>query len=139
MSRQYRDIVVFTTLYLFLSLVPFLALNQAVLSAVRDRLGTVDVVLVAVVGTAGLVVLTALVLASEGVSRYNQFLAAPTDLLSILVALSFLFASTAWWLVPEALFRFGPDLSFDILLIVLLFCQLPMILFLSLLTAIGKT
>ncbi|WP_436902722.1 hypothetical protein [Halovenus halobia] len=138
MSRQYRDIVVFTTLYLFLSLVPFLVLNQSVLSAVRDRLGTVDVVLVAVVGTAGLVVLTALVLASEGVSRYNKFLVAPTDLLSVLVALSFLFASTAWWLVPELLFRFSPDLSFDILLIVLLFCQLPMILFLSLLTAIGK-
>lgn len=138
MSRQYRDIVVFTTLYLFLSLVPFLVLNQSVLSAVRDRLGTVDVVLVAVVGTAGLVVLTALVLASEGVSRYNKFLVAPTDLLSVLVALSFLFASTAWWLVPELLFRVSPDLSFDILLIVLLFCQLPMILFLSLLTAIGK-
>ena len=138
MSRQYRDIVVFTTLYLFLSLVPFLVLNQSVLSAVRDRLGTVDVVAVAVVGTVGLVVLTTLVVASEGVSRYNQFLAAPTDLLSVLVALSFLFAATAWWLVPELLFRFGPDLSFDVLVLVLLFCQLPMVLFLSLLTAIGK-
>lgn len=138
MSRQYRDIVVFATLYLLLSLVPFLALNQSIVSGVRDRLGTVDVVLVAVIGTGGLVVVTALVLASEGVSRYNQFLAAPTDILSVLVALSFLFAATAWWLVPELSFRFGPDLAFDILLIVLLFCQLPMILFLSLLTAIGK-
>jgi hypothetical protein len=96
------------------------------------------VVAVAVVGTVGLVVLTTLVVASEGVSRYNQFLAAPTDLLSVLVALSFLFAATAWWLVPELLFRFGPDLSFDVLVLVLLFCQLPMVLFLSLLTAIGK-
>lgn len=138
MSRQYRDIVVFTTLYLLLSLVPFLALNQTVISAVRDRLGSVDVVAVAVVGTAGLVVLTALVVASEGVSRYNQFLAAPTDLLSVLVALSFLLAASAWWLVPELLFRYGPDLSFDVLVVVPLLCQLPMILFLSLLTALGK-
>lgn len=138
MGRQYRDIVVFTTLYLLLSLVPFLALNQAVISAVRDRLGSVDVVAVAVVGTAGLVVLTALAVASEGVSRYNQFLAAPTDLPSVLVALSFLFAASAWWLVPELLFRYGPDLSFDVLVVVLLLCQLPMILFLSLLTALGK-
>jgi hypothetical protein len=138
MSSQFRDIVVFTTLYLFLSLVPFLVLNQAVISAVRDRLGSVDVVAVAVVGTLGLVALTALVLASEGVSRYNQFLVAPTDALSVLVALSFLFAASSWWLVPELLFRFGPDLSFDVLLIVLLFCQIPMILFLSLLTALGN-
>lgn len=138
MRRQITDVVVFTTLYLFLSLPPFLLVNQAVLSGVRRRLAPVDVVAVAVAGTVGLVVLTALVLAREGVSRYNRFLAAPTDLLSVLVALSFLFAATAWWLVPELLFRFEVGLSFDLLLIVVLFCQLPMILFLSLLTAIGK-
>ena len=138
MRRQIRDIVVFTTLYLVLSLPPFLLVNQAVLSGVRQRLAPVDVVAVAVAGTAGLLVLTALVLAREGISRYNQFLAAPTDLLSVLVALSFLFAATAWWLVPELLFQFEVGLSFDLLLIVVLFCQLPMLLFLSLLTAIGK-
>jgi len=85
-----------------------------------------------------LVVLAALVLASEGVSRYNRFLAAPTDLLSVLVALSFLLAATAWWLVPELFFRFEVGLSFDSLLTVVIFCQLPMVLFLSLLTVIGK-
>ena len=138
MSRQIKDIVVFTTLYLFLSLPPFLLVNQAVVSTVRRRLAPLDIVAVAVAGTAGLVVLTALVLASEGVSRYNRFLAAPTDLLSLLVALSFLFAATAWWLVPELLVRSEMDLAFDLLLIAVLFCQLPMILFLSLLTAVGK-
>lgn len=138
MSRQITDIVVFTTLYLFLSLPPFLLVNQAVLSEVRERVAPVDVVAVAVAGTAGLLVLTALVLASEGISRYNQFLAAPTDLLSVCVTLSFLFAAVSWWLVPELLFWAEPGLSFDLLVIAVLFCQIPMILFLSLLTAIGK-
>lgn len=138
MTRQIKDIVVFTTLYLFLSLPPFLLFNQAVLSGIRDRLAPIDVVAVAIAGTGGLIVLTALMLANEGVSRYNQFLAAPTDLLSVLVALSFLFAATAWWLVPELVFRFEVGLEFDLLLILVLFCQLPMVLFLSLLTAIGK-
>jgi len=138
MSRQLRDIVVFTTLYLFLSLPPFLFFNRPVLSGIRERLAPVDVVAVAVAGTGGLMVLTALFLASEGVSRYNQFLVAPTDPLSVLVALSFLFAATAWWLVPELVFRFEIGLSFDLLLTLVLLSQLPMLLFLSLLTAIGK-
>jgi hypothetical protein len=129
---------VFTTAYLFLSLPPFLLFNQTVLSAVRDRLAPVDVVVVAVAGTGGLIVLTALVLAKEGVSRYNEFLVGPTDLLSIFVGASFLFAATSWWAVPELLFRFGVSLSFDLLIVLVLFCHLPMILFLSLLTAIGK-
>jgi hypothetical protein len=137
MGSQYRDILVFTTLYLFLSLPPFLLFNRAVLSDIRTRLAF-DIVAVAVAGTVALVVLTALVLASEGVSRYNQFLAAPTDLLSVLVALSFLLAATAWWTVPELLFRVDISLAFDLLIILVLFCQLPMIIFLSLLTAIGK-
>lgn len=138
MSGQYRDIVVFTALYLFFSLPPFLFFNRTVLSGIRDRVAPVDVVVVAAIGTAALVVLAALVLAQEGVTRYNRFLAAPTDLLSVLVALSFLFAATAWWLVPELFFRYEVGLAFDLLLVVVLFCQLPMIVFLSLLTAIGK-
>jgi hypothetical protein len=128
---------VFTTLYLFLSLPPFLLFNQAVLSDIRTRLAF-DIVAVAVAGTVALVVLSGLVLASEGVSRYNRFLAAPTDLLSVMVALSFLLAAAAWWAVPELLFRFDVSLAFDLLIILVLSCQLPMIVFLSLLTAIGK-
>lgn len=137
--KQVKDIVVFTTLYLFLSLPPFLLVNRAVISGIRERLAPVDVVAIAVAGTGGLVVLTGLLLASEGISRYNRFLAAPTDFLSVLVAFAFLFAATAWWLIPELLFRFEAGLSFDLLLTVVLFSQIPMVLFLSLLTAIEKT
>ncbi|MXR50567.1 hypothetical protein GRX03_02950 [Halovenus sp. WSH3] len=138
MNRQYGDIVVFTTLYLFFSLPPFLVFNRGVLSEIRARLAPIDVVAVAVLGTVALVVLTGLVVAREGVNRYNQFLTAPTDVPSAVVALSFLLAATAWWLVPEVVFRFEMGLSFDLLLVAVLFCQIPMLLFLSLLTAVGK-
>lgn len=137
MSRQYRDVVLFATLYILLSLPPFLLLNQEIIEAIRERVA-LDVVTVAVAGTGLFVLISALFLADEGVDRYNQFLFAPTDLLSVLVGLSFAFAAVSWWLVPELVFRFEYELTLDLLLVVVLFCQLPMLLFLSLLTAIGK-
>lgn len=137
MGRQFRDVVLFLTLYLLLSLPPFLFFNREVLDAVRNRIA-LDVVTVAVSGTALFVVLSALFLAEEGVDRYVQFLFAPTDPLSVLIEMSFAFAAVSWWLVPEAVFRFEPGLSFDLLVVTVLVCQLPMMLFLSLLTAVGK-
>ncbi|MFW5974070.1 MAG: hypothetical protein ACOCPZ_01655 [Natrialbaceae archaeon] len=138
MSRQYGDIVVFVTLYLLLSLPPFLFLNQAALDVVRSRIAPVDVVTVAVAGTGLFVVLSGLFLADVGVDRYNQFLFAPTDLLSVLVALSFVLAAVAWWLVPELAFEYTSNPSFDLLVFGVIVCQLPMVLFLSLLTVVGK-
>ena len=78
-------------------------------------------------------------LADEGIDRYNGFLFAPTDGLSVLVGLSFLVAAASWWLVPELSFRLEWGLPLDLLLVVVLSCQTPMIVFLSLLTAIGRT
>lgn len=138
MGRQYRDIVVFVTLYLLLSLLPFLYFNREVVGAVRDRLLPFDVVTVAVAGTGLFVIVSALLLAEEGVERYNQFLFAPTDALSVLVVASFVLAAVSWWLVPELGFRYEWGLSFDLLVMGVLLCQLPMLLFLSLMTAVGK-
>lgn len=137
-DEAFRDVVIFGTAYLLLSLVPFLLLNREVLDEVRDRLAGLDVVLLGVIGTAALVVVSALVLFREGIDRYNQFLFAPTDFLSVLVELAFLLAAVSWWTVPELLFRTNWELSLDIVLLAVLLCQLPMVLFLSLMTVAGK-
>lgn len=137
-DEAFRDVVIFGTVYLLLSLVPFLLLNREVLDEVRDRLATLDVVLLGVFGTVALVVVSALVLFREGIDRYNQFLFAPTDFLSVLVELAFLLAAVSWWAVPELLFRTNWELSLDIVLLAVLLCQLPMVLFLSLMTVAGK-
>jgi hypothetical protein len=137
-DEAYRDVVIFGTAYLLLSLVPFLLLNREILDEVRDRLAALDVVILAASGTAVFVVISGLILAHEGIDRYNQFLLAPTDLLSVLVELAFLLAAVSWWAVPELLFRTGWVISLDIVLVGVLLCQLPMVVFLSLLTVIGK-
>jgi hypothetical protein len=132
-----RDIVTFVSLYLLLSLPPFLLLNRNVLGAVRDRVA-LDIVTIAVVGTGLFVVFAGLLLSREGVDRYTQFLFAPTDLLSILVELAFVLAAVSWWLVLELRFYFELGWGLDLLMAVILAMQLPMILFLSLMTAIGR-
>ena len=139
MGRGYRDVVVFVALYLLVSLPPFLVFNRDVLGTLRARIAPLDVVTVAIAGTALVAVLSALILADEGVDRYNRFLFAPTDVLSVLVSLSFLGAAASWWLVPELSFRLEWGLPLDLLLITILSCQTPMLLFLSLLTAISRT
>jgi hypothetical protein len=139
MGREYRDVVVFVALYLLVSLPPFLFFNRDVIGALRERVAPLDVVTVAVAGTGFVLVLAALILADEGIDRYNGFLFAPTDALSVLVGLSFLVAAASWWLVPELSFRLEWGLPLDLLLVVVLSCQTPMIVFLSLLTAIGRT
>lgn len=137
-EQAYRDILIFTTAYLLLSLGPFAYLNRGVLDSVRGRLAAVDVVVIAGLGTGLFVVASSLVLAREGIDRYNQFLFAPTDLLSVLVELAFVFAAVSWWALPELVFRAGWGWSLDLLVVGVLLCQLPMVLFLSLLTVAGK-
>jgi len=137
-DQAYRDVVIFATMYLLLWLVPFAVLNREALGAVRDRLAVVDVVTIALLGTGVFVVVSGLVLAREGIDRYNQFLFAPTDLLSVLVELFFLFAAVSWWAVPELVFRAGWEVTLDLLVVAVLLCQLPMVLFLSLMTVAGK-
>ncbi len=136
-GQHVRDVTLFITLYLLLSLIPFVVLNRDNLSGVSDQ-ALSNPVIPAVAGTALLVIVSGLFLASEGVDRYNQFLFAPTDFLSILVESSFIIAAMSWWLVPELSMRLDTPLPTDMVLFVILLCQVPMILFLSLMTAVGK-
>lgn len=138
MYGKYSDVVVFVTAYVLLSLLPFLFLNRDAVQEISTDGPSLDVVSIAILGATGLFVLVALLFAKEGVTRYNDFLVAPTDFLSILVILSFVLGATSWWAVPELALWLELGVEFDLLLVVVLFCQLPMILFLGLLTAIGK-
>lgn len=137
-DQAYRDIVVFLAVYLLLSLVPFLVVHRDQLDVFQDRLTTLDPLPLVVFVAAAVAVTAGLVLAREGIDRYNQFLFAPTDLLSVLIELSFVVAAVSWWAVPELVSRVGWSLTLDLLLISVLLCQLPMILFLSLMTVVGK-
>jgi len=131
-GRAVRDITVFVSLYLLLSLPPFLYLNRDLSALVSD------IALLAAVGTTALVVVTGLFVASDGVERYTQFFFAVTDVYSVVVDLSFVLAAVSWWAVPELAAEMSRDPPFRYLLIAIIVCQVPMILFLSLLTVIGR-
>jgi hypothetical protein len=127
-----RDVATFVSLYLVLSLPPFLLLNRD-LSA-----GVVNIALAATVGATALVVVTGLVVLSEGVERYTGFLFGVTDLYSVVVDLAFLLAAVSWWLVPELAVRLlsAPELRFVLAAVIV--CQVPMVLFLSAMTVVGR-
>lgn len=136
-GRAIREVLVFVTLYLLLSLIPFLVLNLDIIDAISTQFGG-NVVLTAVLGTAILSILSGLVVAQEGVERYVRFLSAPTDVLSILVGVAFLVAATSWWLISELNLVYDWGLSLEYLLVLILLCHVPMVMLLSLLTAVGK-
>jgi hypothetical protein len=81
------------------------------------------------------VVLALASLARTGVTRYVEFLQSPTDLVSVLVELAFLAATTSWWVVPVVDGVAEPGLSTRALLAVIVALHVPLVLFLSLLTA----
>ena len=128
-----RDVLVFVTLYLLLSLPPFLGLNPELSS------GVLRTATLAVLGTGLLAVFAGLLVAREGVDRFVQFLLAPTDLLSLVIALAFVLAAISWWAVLEVAIFYELDPTLDMVLGAIIICHIPMILFLSLMTAIGKT
>ena len=127
-----RDVTVFVSLYLVLSLPPFLSLNRNLSSVVTD------IALLAAVGTLALVLITVLFFVSEGVERYTNFFFAVTDVYSIVVDLSFVLAATSWWLVPEVAVSTGLTTELRVVLVAIIVCQVPMVLFLSLMTVIGQ-
>ena len=127
-----RDVTVFVSLYLVLSLPPFLSLNRNLSSVVTD------IALLAAVGTLALVLVTVLFFVSEGVERYTNFFFAVTDVYSIVIDLSFVLAATSWWLVPEVAVSTGLTTELRVILVAIIVCQIPMVLFLSLMTVIGQ-
>lgn len=136
-TGRYRAVSTFLLVYVVLAWPPFLYLNREVLGEVVETLSTVDP-LVAVWMVSATAILSGLFRAAEGVKRYNQFLAAPKNVVAVLVALSFLLAATSWWVVPEAIFYVEVDVTLNQALVLILLCQTPMLVLLSLLTVLGK-
>lgn len=133
-----KEYFLFVGLYLFLSLPPFLVLNWHVVDEVHDQVFPVSTTIVVALVVVLLFLFYLFVIADDGVDRYVHFLATPTDLLSVLISLSFLWAAVSWWAVPELVFRSGWALSLNELVVLIIASQAPMLLFLSLLTAIGR-
>lgn len=136
-AGRYQAVLTFLLVYVMLAWPPFLYLNREVLSEVVETLLTVDS-LVAVWIISATAILAGLFRASEGVKRYNRFLAAPKNVVAVLVGLSFLLAATSWWLVPEAVFYFEVDVTLNQALVLILLCQAPMLVLLSLLTVLER-
>jgi hypothetical protein len=132
-----RRILLFVSVYLLLAVVPYLALNWAIVVDVLDRSFPPSPVAIAVVAGTAAVLLAALVRASEGVDRYARFLLAPTDWLSILVGISFLIAGASWWAVPELALSWFGRIDLSILYFLVFIAHTPMLLFLSLMTVVG--
>jgi len=131
-ANPVRDITTFVSLYLLLSLPPFLYLNQGLSTAVTN------LALVATAGTVLLVLTASLFFISDGVERYTDFFFAVTDVYSVVVDLSFVLGAVSWWLVPELATRFAWGTQLRYVLTAIIVCHVPMVLFLSLLTVMGR-
>lgn len=132
--RAVGELAVFVTTYLLLSLVPFLALEPTRVSDLSGWLAQ-NLVYVAIVGTFGLTILSFVVVASTGIERYIDTLRTPTDPLSIVVGATFLGAAVSWWLLPAIDRAFDLALSPEEIVLLVVVAHLPVVLFLSLLTA----
>ncbi|MEF8786014.1 MAG: hypothetical protein V5A45_08785 [Haloarculaceae archaeon] len=130
-------IVVFVSCYLLLSVPPYLALNWGVVVDVLSRSFPPSPLAIGLIAVTALVILATLVRASEGVDRYAQFLLAPTDWLSILIGLAFILAGASWWAVPEIILEWFGRIDLNVLYFLVFLAHVPMLLFLSLMTAIG--
>jgi hypothetical protein len=136
-TGQGKHIVLFVGAYLLLAAPPYLALNWDTVVEVLDRsFPPSPLAIVTVLVSAG-VILAALIRASDGVDRYAQFLVAPTDWLSILVGLSFILAGASWWAVPEIVLEWFGRIDLNVLYFLVFMAHVPMLLFLSLMTALG--
>lgn len=136
-NHRVRTTLLFVSAYLLLAVPPYLTLNRDVVREVLERSFPPSPVAVAAVAVTAAVLLATLLRASEGVDRYTQFLAAPTDWLSLLVALAFVLAGSSWWAVPELVFEYVGRVDLGVLYFVVFIAHVPMLLFLSLMTAVG--
>lgn len=135
---NYRAVVAFVSLYLLFSLPPFLVLNWGVVRTVYAREFPPDPSLLAALVVGVSLLLGVIFLAESGIDRYSDFVMAPNDPLSILLGSSFLWAGISWWFLPELVFVTDTPIPLNILLVLVLLSQLPMLLFLALLTAVGR-
>lgn len=136
-TRDHLTVVGFVALYLILSFGPFAALNWEVIQAAVRSQWPPDPLLIVIWTGLLVVLLVGIFRAHYGVRRYTHFLRAPTDPLSALVAVSFVWAACSWWAIPELAVAYGLDLTIDVVLALIFLSQLPMLGFLSLMAAIG--
>lgn len=137
-QRAYRDVVTFAFLYLLLSVPAFFYINWRTVVRVVNRVYPPDAIGLTVWAILSGLLVYGFFLADRGVNRFNQFLLVPSDVPSILVALSFVWAAVSWWATPELLLRLGAELTLNLYLAVVVASQLPMVLLLSLMTALGS-
>jgi len=137
-APQSRQLGLFVVVYLLLAVPPFFIVDEAALEMYRELFLHITPLVGIALGATVVAVLAGLALAREGIDRYAQFLFAPTDLLSVLVELSFALGAVAWWAVPALAVRTEQSLAANLLFVTVLLVQLPMVLFLSLMTVVGK-
>jgi|AntRauTorcE11898_2_1112593.scaffolds.fasta_scaffold12945_3 hypothetical protein len=130
-------LVLFVSAYLLLAVPPYLALNWTVVLGVLGRSFPPSPFAAGTLAVATVILLAMLVHASEGVDRYARFLLAPTDWLSILVGLAFILAGASWWAVPEIILEWFGRIDLNVLYFLVFLAHVPMLLFLSLMTALG--
>jgi hypothetical protein len=136
--RSYRDVVIFLSLYLLLSVPAFFYINPRTVARVVDWVYPPDVVGLTTLAILSGLLLYGLVLADQGVNRFNEFLLVPSDVPSVLVVFLFLWAAISWWAAPELLHTLGLGLTLNLYLTVVVASQIPMVLLLSLMTAAGR-
>ena len=136
-GRSYENILTLAGVYLLFSVPVFVFRNREAVAAVYGDVLVPGRLLFAGLVGVGAVVFTGLFLARPGVERYVAFLRGPTDVPSVVVALSLVLAATAWWAVPELAFSVSERPDLELLLVAIIACQLPMVFFLTMLTAVG--
>ena len=136
-GRSYESVLTLAGAYLLFSVPVFVLRNREAVAVVYgDVFAPGRLVFAGLVGV-GAVIFTGLLLARPGVERYVAFLREPTDVPSAVVALSLVLAATAWWAVPELAFGVSESPDLELLLVAIIACQLPMVFFLTMLTAVG--
>lgn len=137
MRLPWRHPLTLVGLYLLVSVPPYAALNWGIVTRIIDRSLPPTPLEVAVVVVGTMALLAGLLWASEGIDRYLQILATPSDFVSFLVLLSFFLAATSWWVVPEIAFEYFGRVELSTLQIIIFTVHVPMVLFLSFLTIAG--
>ena len=136
-ERTWRRPILLVGLYLVVAVPPYAALNWDIVTRVLARSFPPSPLQLLGVLVVAAVLLGALGWASAGVDRFVQFLVAPTDTLSILVGVSFLFAAASWWAVPAVVLALAGRVPPPVLYVVVFASHVPLLLFLSLLTVAG--
>lgn len=136
---RYLNVVLFIGLYLLVSIVPYLALNWAVVVAVVARYYPPDPVGLAIWLFGSALLVLGFTLAAPGVDRYIQLLFWPADVLSAAVDASYVWAGASWWALPWLARTLAVDVTWDVYLAGVFLSHVPPVLFLTLMAVVART